>query len=182
MTPRPTGERPVFRVETHIGPIGVVVGGAMVVAGSFLPWTSVSGIGSFSRGGLDGGDGWITAGAGAVVVVAGLMSFGAGSSARLVALVSSVVAGTIGVVELRDVQERIDSVESDLFVAQVGIGISVILSGAAVGDVASFFARPRETTSRTAPPATVRIGQHPRGPAGRWRRTSGPASVRRRRR
>ncbi len=71
-----------------------IVGGALLVVGSFLPWAEVSGSGaSVTAKGLDGSDGFITLAAGLVAVVIGLVMLPATS--RAVAVVA-VLAGLVG--------------------------------------------------------------------------------------
>lgn len=71
-----------------------IVGGALLVVGSFLPWAEVSGSGaSVTAKGLDGSDGFITLAAGLVAVVIGLVMLRA--TRRAVAVVA-VLAGLVG--------------------------------------------------------------------------------------
>jgi hypothetical protein len=62
--PEPAPKRP-------IQPWIVLGAGAAVIFGSFLPWASVTApiVGTITASGVDGSDGWITAGLGLILVV-----------------------------------------------------------------------------------------------------------------
>lgn len=139
--PPPAPAAPAPDPAGRLVSVVAAVGGGMVAAGAFLPWlTASSGLLSVSRGGLEGGDGWIAAAAGGVLLllgVAALVGVGVNGAGWLVGLLAAIVAGLVGIVDLQDVNERIRSVESDNVVAQVGIGLWLILGGSVVGGIAA---------------------------------------------
>ncbi len=116
----------------------IVIGGAIVVLSAFLPWVSASALfASISKVGVEG-DGVFTAAAGVVVILAGLAGIST-SWAWVVALVAALAAGGIGVMDLQDVQARIAGLESEAFVAQVGLGLWGTVAGALVATVAALY-------------------------------------------
>lgn len=77
-----------------IGAILAIVGGALLLVGSFLPWAEVSGGGqSVSAKGVDGSDGYVTIAAGLIALVAGIMLLR--QSKRVLAILA-LIAGLIG--------------------------------------------------------------------------------------
>ncbi len=77
-----------------IGAILAIVGGALLLVGSFLPWAEVSGGGqSVSAKGIDGSDGYITIATGLIALVAGIMLL---RQSRRVLAILALVAGLIG--------------------------------------------------------------------------------------
>jgi hypothetical protein len=127
----PPALAPIDKTQANIGAGATIVGGAMLAAGSFLPWiTASTGFGSVSRGGMEGGDGVVILIAGGVTVlggVAGLM----GSTGWVVAAIAAVIGGLIGFVDFQDIQERISGI-GDSVIGEVGIGLWLILAGAVV--------------------------------------------------
>jgi hypothetical protein len=108
------------------------------VLSAFLPWVSASALfASISKVGVEG-DGVFTAAAGVVVILAGLAGIST-SWAWVVALVAALAAGGIGVMDLQDVQARIAGLESEAFVAQVGLGLWGTVAGALVATVAALY-------------------------------------------
>jgi len=131
--PETTPAVPIDKTQANIGGGAIVVGGAMIVAGSFLPWiTASTGFASVSRGGMDGGDGILIAIAGGVAVVAGVASLMSGNFANpVVAGLAAVIGGFVGFINYQDVQERLSGM-GDNVIAEVGIGLWLIMAGAVV--------------------------------------------------
>jgi hypothetical protein len=84
---------------TPIGPVLGLVGGALLVAGSFLEWLSIDEQGViFSATGIDGDDGWITFGAGVIVVACSLLLFRvAARGLALLVVVAGLAGAAVGV-------------------------------------------------------------------------------------
>jgi di/tricarboxylate transporter len=77
-----------------IGAILAIVGGALLIVGSFLPWAEVSGGGqSVSAKGVDGSDGYLTIATGLVALVAGIMLL---RQPKRVLAILVLVAGLLG--------------------------------------------------------------------------------------
>jgi hypothetical protein len=132
--------------------IVVTAGGLTAVAGTALPWLSVtSGQLSVNRSGLDVGGGAaivIAAIAGATALV-GLLSF-ASPSGRwwFPVLVGALAVIVIGAIEYQEMQDRVDSVRSDDAVkASVGLGIWAVLGGGIFAAVGAIGMRARTTES-----------------------------------
>ncbi len=117
---------PASRVTPGISAVALL-GGAMIVAGAFLPWKS---LGMISRSGVDGGgDGVITALLGLLVVLAAAAPLR--SWRRIVCLLAGALAAAIGVLDLVEVQRQIDSLEGNPFqgALTVGYGLYVTIAG-----------------------------------------------------
>jgi hypothetical protein len=85
--------------RTPIGPVLAVVGGALLVVGSFLAWAKVSGGGvSVSAKGIDGSDGWVTVIAGAVALAVGIAAMrGPRRALAILAILAGLAGGGLGV-------------------------------------------------------------------------------------
>lgn len=127
--------------------IGVMVGGALAVVGSFLPWVTASTVfGSLSRSGVDrGGDGWITLGAGAVIALLGLATMTRPNrAANLFIAIAAAVAFLVFILDFSDIQGRVSALESNsqgLALGGVGIGLWLVALGAVVAFVSSLLRR-----------------------------------------
>lgn len=103
---------------TPVGGILALVGGGLLVVGSFLDWAEVSGTGtSVTASGTEGTDGWITLVAGALAVVAGLtMVRGAGKRAvAILAIVAGLVGGGVGLYDALTARDSVlDSAAEEL--------------------------------------------------------------------
>jgi hypothetical protein len=99
---RPVGDRaapgPTGTATTSLPlpPIAVVICGAAIVVGSFLPWitATIPLAGSIARSGIEGGDGFATVILGASAIVAGATSLSRGASVRK----SAILVGALAVV------------------------------------------------------------------------------------
>ena len=99
-----------------MGPTLSLIGGGLVILGSFLPWATVtSAFGSVSKSGTDG-DGQIT-------------------------LIAGCLAALVAVMDIIDVSRTAGEVESAYLDASVGIGLWVVLAGAVVAVVGAWFLR-----------------------------------------
>ena len=103
----------------------VLVGGVVIVVGSFLPWiTATSVFGSLSRNALDG-DGRLTLAAGVILALIGAVEVSSGTSrrpAKILGWVMVIVVGLVFAVDFSDLQERLDLVSSELIGASASIG------------------------------------------------------------
>ena len=122
--------------------VGVLIGGGMLVVGSFLPWITVNaGIIAVSRNGMDGGDGWVTLALGFALGAYGLVNLNSASDRNWMgALIGAGIGLAFGIFEYFDVQSRITA--NKQYDIQIGVGLWLILAGAAVAAVASFGLRP----------------------------------------
>lgn len=140
-TVKTTQAAPVDKTQANIGGGAIIVGGAMMVAGSFLPWlTASTGFATMSRGGMDGGDGILIVIAGGVAVGAGVASLMSGNFANsVVAGLAAVIGGFVGFIDFQDVQERLSGM-GDNVIAEVGIGLWLIMAGAVVAVIGAVIA------------------------------------------
>lgn len=133
----------------NVGLVVVLIGGGLVLLGSFLPWITATAafVGTISRSGIDGGgDGLITAGIGLVIVVAGLLGFaspGAVSVARLGAVVAGIAAVALGILEINSVNARIASLDVQTATATVGMGLYAVILGGIVAFIGGLMAKRR---------------------------------------
>jgi hypothetical protein len=111
---------------------GIAVAGALLVLGAFLPWITMSGLGSASKSGIEG-DGVITVLLGVGAGVVGLRAAVSGRTNKwgyIAVLASGLTAGVVAVIDFIDVQSRIEDItSSSLVIGQVGVGL--YLTGAA---------------------------------------------------
>ena len=143
--PSHTGVPPISslmdeKTETTISGIGMIVGGAMMAAGDFLPWiTASTGLGSVSRGGMEGGDGILIAALAGMTILGGIAAL-LGHRGWVIAIFGSLVGGFIGFLDLQEVQGRVSTAtaENSIAVVEVGIGIWLILAGAVVAFSGAF--------------------------------------------
>ncbi len=160
-----------------VGAVLALIGGALLVVGSFLDWAEVSGTGtSVTASGTEGTDGWITFVAGAVLLVAGLALLRGGRRAlAILAIVAGLVGGGVGLYDaLTATDSVLDSAAEELVqefggsvaqiralldaaieVGELGISISIglymVIAGGTVGIVGGALALRRAS----AAPATT---------------------------
>lgn len=102
----------------------VVVGGAGVLLGAFMPWMKIStGFGDVARSGMDGGDGWFFVFGGALIAYIGLQLRGPSTWSLLVPFLAAVVMGVLAFYEINDVTRRDGDSLSDV---SVGWGLYLI--------------------------------------------------------
>jgi hypothetical protein len=115
----------------------LVLGGAIAVAvGSFLPWVKITApfIGTVTRSGIEGGDGWLTLALAMGIAAAGrgLFSTTATPPNRVLLLVLGGLLGAFVAYEFVDITSRLDEAreESDgLVAASYGIGLWAMAAG-----------------------------------------------------
>lgn len=133
--PRPVG-------DPALPGTALIVGGAMAVAGSFLPWvTSTTFAASVSVSGVATMDGWVSALLGVALAAGGLWLLRGGSLRWPALLALSAATAGLGVVEVRHFQGLIDANASDAEFAQVGIGLWLVVGGGALGALGTILLR-----------------------------------------
>jgi hypothetical protein len=84
-----------------------LIGGGALITGSLLPWAKISApiVGTLTKSGVEGGDGWFSLGAGVVVVLLGVVLLTAGSRRGIgpVLFVIALAAAALVVFEWRDI-------------------------------------------------------------------------------
>lgn len=160
-----------------IGSVLAIVGGALLVVGSFLVWVSLSGGGfSESTTGVDGSDGWITFVAGLVAIAAGFLAIRSGRRALAVlAILAGLAGGGLGLYDALTVRDSIAeelapqlgvSVEEaragvDLLVdsgqldISMGIGLYLVLAGGALAFIGGLSLLVRRAEPASAEMAAV---------------------------
>lgn len=109
----------------------VAGGGAALVIGSFLPWITATAalIGTITRSGMEGGDGWISLGLGAALVASGVSAYQRLERKGTEAIVLCVLATALIAFEWSDVQSRVDEMASDYSFGSIGIGLYLMAAG-----------------------------------------------------
>jgi hypothetical protein len=132
---------PVEVAPSKAGPIVMLVGGGLVLIGSFLPWATVTTVfGTISVAGTNG-DGKITLGVGLAIVLVSILELTGTSGARILNIVIGVVAAGIGVLDYANVSERIAGASSDVAQAAVGVGLYAVIAGGIAVIVGGFIKR-----------------------------------------
>jgi hypothetical protein len=140
-TPEPTS------TELLLPAGAVAAGGALIAAGSVLPWVTATGAFgiSISRSGVEGGDGLITIGLGIGIGLLGLsMVRGRNLSRWKLAFVASVVTLILIAIDYSVIQGRIDDLADDSIFATIGLGVWVVGIGAVIASLASWRLRSEE--------------------------------------
>lgn len=123
--------------QNRTGPILELVGGAVVVLGSLLPWASVTTVfGTASVPGTEG-DGLIALGVGGVVCLLAVLELGNRNDTRTLTMYVTLAAGALGVYEWVTIRARLMEVSSEFARASVGIGVYAVIGGAALAFVAA---------------------------------------------
>ena len=127
------------RQPVDVPAIALLVGGLMVAAASFLPWATVTaGFVSVSVSGMDGSDGWISLGLGALITLMGLSALtGNGGKGWLAATILGILAAGLGAFHYFDLTGRVASTTTQALM-QVGIGLWLLIAGGVVATLASF--------------------------------------------
>ena len=115
-----------------------VIGAVMVVIGSFLDWVTVTtGFGDIGVGGMEG-DGKLTVAFGGLALLALLaLLLKPTSGGATLALILLLIAGVVLAIGYSNVSDSVNSVESDIARASVGIGLYVGVVGAVLGVIGS---------------------------------------------
>jgi hypothetical protein len=132
--PAPSG---LMRNPVVPGATMTLLGGVLIVLGSFLPWLTATAplVGTISRNGMEGGDGIITLILGVVTILIGVTELTATSLPTLLQrspIVTGAITVIVAVINYLNVQQRIEDVreESELIAASVGAGIWTLVVGA----------------------------------------------------
>ena len=93
-----------------------LAGAVLLVIGAFLPWitATIPLAGSFARSGMEGGDGWLVLGLATAPAAFGYQAWAgkAGRRAWLTPLVAGVLAIGFYLLELQNLQQRIESIDA----------------------------------------------------------------------
>ena len=115
---------------------GVLAGGALLIIGSFMTWISVDvGFSSFSATGTADIEGKLTAAAGIVVLLVGIVlltNTALHGMARYLGLAAALFGAIVLLLEYLQVQERIAETDPAVATATVGLGVWVTGIGALV--------------------------------------------------
>ncbi len=119
----------------------ILVGGALVAIGSFLPWATATGLVSASKSGLDGGDGIFTLPLGVVIALLGLSRIQRSGlpGNRLVMVILGIIAVGLAWFEGNNIQSKLDAAASGYVVYSLGMGIYVMGVGGVLVVLASIF-------------------------------------------
>jgi hypothetical protein len=126
-----------------------LLGGVLIVVGSFLPWLTATAplVGTISRNGMEGGgDGIFTLILGVITILIGVTQFTATNMPTLLQrspIITGAITGIVAVINYLDVQQRIEDVreESELIAASVGAGIWTLVVGAVLAIVGGVLVR-----------------------------------------
>jgi hypothetical protein len=151
-TPQPPPPPPappgLMRNPIVPGATMTLLGGVLIVLGSFLPWltATVPLIGTISRNGMEGGDGIITLILGVVTILIGVTQLTATNLPTLLQrspIVTGAITAIVAVINYLNVQQRIEGVrqESELIAASVGAGIWTLVVGAVLAIVGGVLIR-----------------------------------------
>lgn len=133
-TAAPGMPAPVSTAEAERRPSAwfAIGGGAALGLGAFLPWATVTApfVGTVTRSGLEGGDGWIAVVLGVIAAVYGYKLLNGGGG-RVGLLLVAVAAGLLTAFEISDVQDRVDDAraEAEFVAAEVGVGLWIMAAG-----------------------------------------------------
>ena len=117
----------------NVTAVALGLGGLMIAGGSFLPWLTITSIGSVSRSGFDGGsDGFLSLGLGTVLVLIALANLNA-TGIDLWSRVLSLLAGIGGLIlfaaEGADIAKQINAVSGVFTTGSIGAGLYVVAVG-----------------------------------------------------
>jgi len=171
--------------STPLAAILAIAGGALLAIGSFLAWAEVSGGGtSVTAKGTDGTDGWITFGAGLIVLVVGVTFVRGGGKRALaiLAIVAALVGGGVGLYDALTAKDRVLNDAAEELAGQFGgtteevralldqaidagelgislaIGLYLVIAGGALGLVGGFMGMKGSTAAPAMPAAGPTFG------------------------
>lgn len=198
-------QSPETKAPTPVGGVVALVGGALLVIGSFQEWAEVSGTGTrVAATGTEGTDGWITLVAGVLVLAAGasMMRRASVRGAAILAIVAGLVGGGVGLYDaLTATDSFLDSAAEDIarefggsveqlralldaairvgeLAVTVSIGLYLVIAGGAVavlGGAISLVRRSPEPTPAQAVLPTPEAETLPPSP-GVWASPPAPAA------
>jgi hypothetical protein len=152
-TPQPSPPPPppagLMRNPVVPGATMTLLGGVLIVVGSFLPWLTATAplVGTISRNGMEGGgDGIFTLILGVITILIGVTQLTATNMPTLLQrspIITGAITGIVAVINYLDVQQRIEDVreESELIAASVGAGIWTLVVGAVLAIVGGVLVR-----------------------------------------
>jgi len=138
----------------------MVLGGALLVIGSFLDWAEVSdpssGLGD-SETGIGGGDGWFTLIFGAALLLVGYLIY-AGQAANSpkwlgwLGWAGAVLGLALAVFEFTDINSDLDTIKALGLDGSLGIGVWLIIAGGVLGLIGAIMAKPHAAFGGATPP------------------------------
>ena len=138
-TPTPAGLDQVAIADINKWSILAFIGAGAMVIGAFLPWLKATApfVGTITKSGIDGGDGWFFVGFSVCVIAVALMVRSrqkiSGVSATIVVLLGALAIG-LATYELVDAQNRIDDLKASqdgaTVIGNMGSGLWLVLAGA----------------------------------------------------
>lgn len=125
----------------------LIIAGALFAIGSFLDWATLGPIGAT---GMDGGDGWFTLIAGAVLLVVGVLAF-QGSTTQVPSWVGWVAWAVGALITIINIFDILGEELADL---SLGIGMYLLIAAIVVGLLGLFWVRQAEDSGggMAAPP------------------------------
>ncbi|HEX5950602.1 MAG TPA: hypothetical protein VFZ96_06335 [Actinomycetota bacterium] len=184
---------------TPLGGILSLVGGALLVVGSFLDWAAASGAGtSVSATGTEGTEGWITLVAGVLVLAAGaaIVRRTGGRGVAILAIVAGLIGGGVGLYDAvmaedifldlwaeelaREVGGSVEQLRALLDAAiqmgelavTVAIGLYLVIAGGVLAIVGGAIAVGRGSAAPAHPASSTTEARQP--PSETWASPSGP--------
>src|SRR4051794_38199086 len=125
----------------------LLVGSGCVIAGSFLPWATITAVlvGTITKSGTDGGDGWLTILLAVPLAVFGFRRVSAAKVAipRVLSLGFALALGALTMFEIQNATSRVSAANAAAGAyghAAVGVGLWLLLFGSALGIVGSLVA------------------------------------------
>lgn len=113
--------------------VWIIAGAALIGIGSFSPWAS---LGVFSVSGTTGGgDGWVTLGAAAILLILGLALMSSGRlsmGGKVLGGLLAIGAGALGLYDLANIRDLIEESSGSLFSPSYGPGLPLVIFGAVV--------------------------------------------------
>jgi hypothetical protein len=111
---------------TRRAPLGAVIailGGVLLVVGSFLSWAEVTGGGvSVTAKGTDGSDGWLTLAAGVVAILVGLVGLRMGRRMLgVIAIVAGLLGGGFGLYDALTAEDSVLDAAAEEIAPQFGV-------------------------------------------------------------
>jgi hypothetical protein len=132
---------PTDRTPNKAGPALELIGGGLVLLGSFLPWASVATVfGTVSLNGIEG-DGKITMVLGLVLVLIAVLELTGSADTRVVALVVAFIAVAIGGYDLLNAGDKLSAASNEYARASIGVGLYAIVGGGILAVVGGFMKR-----------------------------------------
>lgn len=124
-----------------------LIGGALIIVGSFLPWATADTIfGSFSIKGIEtdpniDGDGIISLILGISIIVSCLIRFNKAGTRAIATGILALLALALGIFEFTDIKNGIESISGLSVTYSVSTGVYLVIAGGMLG-MAAFLRNP----------------------------------------